>query len=445
VNKKNILFIYPSSYDTHSRLIKSRKSFISSRTLPYLAALTPKQYECQILDELVEEINFDTNADIIALTGMLRHIPRAIDIAKEFKKRGKTTMIGGVGAFAAKELIAKSGVFDCQIIGEADELWESILNDLEQGKLKNYYECLQPPQLKGLPHARFDLLNGKKYIKAFWDRTLPIIPIETSRGCPNACNFCLVSRFFGNKMRYRPVEEVVEEIKYQGSKFVMFTDDNIAINPARARELFLAIKPLKIQWLGQFETRAIEHPELLRLASESGCASAFVGIESLIEGNLRSVNKEHNIKYGIKEIITAFKQADIPLIASLIFGMDQDTPETIGWTIEQMIINNVNAVIPWIFTPTPGTPSYDELKNEGRIIHENYSLYDCWHTTITPKSMSSHQLENAFWGALKRFYSGPLILERLLTSKINEIPATLYHVYFYWKIRRKLHPFAGNA
>ena len=101
-------------------------------------------------------------------------------------------------------------------------------------------------------------------------------------------------------MRYRPIGEVVEEIKHHGSKFVMFTDDNIAVNPSRARELFLALKPLNIQWLAQFETSVASQPELLRLAYESGCASAFVGIESLTRSNLNSINKSQNTKWLLK-------------------------------------------------------------------------------------------------------------------------------------------------
>jgi hypothetical protein len=125
--------------------------------------------------------------------------------------------------------------------------------------------------------------------------------------------------------------------------------------------------------------------------------------------------------------------------------MDNDTPETIAWTIEQMIQNNVDAVIPWIFTPVPGTPTHTEFKNAGSITHENYSLYDCWHSVIKPKAMSSDELEKAFWNGLRRFYSARLILERILTSEINELSATLYHVYFYWQVRKNLHPFAGNC
>jgi radical SAM superfamily enzyme YgiQ (UPF0313 family) len=445
VGKKKILLVYPSSYDERNKIIKSKRSFIPSRTLPYLAALIPKRYECRIVDELVEDMDFDKDVDIVMLTGMLRHMPRAIDIAGQFKKRGKTTIIGGVGAFAVRDLIRESGAFDCQVMGEAEDLLEIILTDYEEGRLKSLYECSDPPKLNRLPHARFDLVNEKKYMKAFWDVKHPIIPIETSRGCPNRCKFCLVSRFFGNKMRYRPISEVVEEIKYHESKFILFTDDNIAVNTDRSRELFLAIKPLKVQWIGQFESRVIEHPELLRLASESGCESAFVGIESLIAANLRSVDKKDNIKFDIRDIVKTFKQAKIPLLASMIFGMDNDTPETIAWTIEQMIQNNVDAVIPWIFTPVPGTPTHTELKNAGSSTHENYSLYDCWHSVIKPKAMSSDELEKAFWNGLRRFYSARLILERILTSEINELSATLYHVYFYWQVRKNLHPFAGNC
>ena len=438
---KKILFIYPSSYDSQHRIIKSRKSFLPSRTLPYLAALTPKQYEMRIVDELVDNLNFDEDADLIVLTGMLRHIPRAIDIAKEFRKHGKPSIIGGVGAFAIRDTVIRSGAFDSYVIGEVDDLWKPILDDFEKGRLKAHYECAYHPQLNGLPPARFDLLDVRKYMNAFWDRKNPIIPIETSRGCPRDCNFCLVTRYFGKKIRYRPIGEVVEEIKHHGSKFVMFTDDNIAVNPVRAQELFLALKPLDIHWLAQFETSIAGQPELLGLAYESGCASAFVGIESLISSNLDSINKSQNAKSDFKDVVKNFKGAKIPLLASLIFGMDEDTPDSIEWTIEQMIANEVDAVIPWILTPVPRTPCYDDLKKAGRLIHEDYSLYDYWHSVIQPKHMTPDELEKAFWKGMKRFYSPRLILRRFIPPEMEAVPGLLYHIYFYWKIRKGIHPF----
>ncbi|MFH1752555.1 MAG: hypothetical protein ABH875_00070 [Candidatus Omnitrophota bacterium] len=221
MRKKRILFVYPSSYDKDNRLIKSKKSFVPSRTLPYLAALTPDRYETSIIDELVDSLDFDKKFDLVALTGMLRHIPRAIDIAREFKERGVPSIIGGVGAFALQDMIEKSGAFDCLVIGEADRSWEAILDDFDRGMLKRRYECTTHPELAALPMARFDLINRKKYTRSFADWRNPVMPIETSRGCPHNCSFCLVTRFFGKKMRYRPIDEVVEEIKFQGGKIYL--------------------------------------------------------------------------------------------------------------------------------------------------------------------------------------------------------------------------------
>ncbi len=445
MRKKRILFVYPSSYDKEKRLIKSRKSFVPSRTLPYLAALTPDRYETSIIDELVDNLNFDEEFDLVAFTGMLCHIPRAIDIAREFKKRGIPSIIGGVGAFALQDMIEKSDAFNCLVIGEVDRSWEAILDDFDRGRLKRRYECTAHPELAALPAARFDLLNRKKYTRSFADWRNPVIPIETSRGCPHNCNFCLVTRFFGKKMRYRPVDEVVEEIKYQGAKFILFTDDNIAINPARARELFLAVKPLKIQWMGQFETSVVRHPELLRLAAESGCRTAFVGVESLLSDNLHSVNKPSSARIDFEDIVRGFKEAGIDLFSSLIFGIDYDTQDAIKQTIDRMIRSNVDAIIPWMLTPVPGTPCYDDYKSQGRLVHEDYSSYDCWHAVINPKRMTLNELERSFWQGLKRFYSLRSILLRAWRGKQWSMSWFLCSLYFRHQVYKGLHPFAGNA
>ncbi len=447
MSKKKILFVYPSSYDNQHRVIKSRKSFFPTRTLPYLAALTPKRYETRIIDELIDDVNFDEDVDLVALTGMIRHMPRAIDIAGKFKKRGIPSVVGGVAASAIRDVIEKSGVFKSLVIGEVDELWKGILDDFDQGRLKKRYECTSPPELKGLPPARFDLLKLKKYAKSFVDQKYPYMPIETSRGCPHNCKFCLVTRYFGKKMRYRPIGEIVEEIKYHGAKTVMFTDDNIAVNPARARELFLAIKPLGICWLGQFEAGVIRYPDLLRLAAESGCRAAFVGVESLLSENLDSVNKSQNTRLDLKDVAKGFQETGITLWSSLIFGMDYDTPETIDWTIEEMIANRVGIMIPWILTPNPGTPCYDEYNNEGRIIHKDYSLYDCWHLVMRPKRITPDELERSFWRGLRRFYSLRLVLLRALQNKWwnMKIPCLLFNLYFRRQVYKGLHPFAGNS
>lgn len=438
--QKKILFIYPSLYNEQNRIIRLKRAFHPSRTLPYLAALTPRYYHIRIVEEFIESINFDEDVDLIALTGMVCHMRRAIDIAREFRKRGKTVIVGGVGVFSLQNFIEESNAFDSIIVGEVDKHWENILVDFEHGQLKPKYELFDYPDLENLPPARFELLNLKKYMKSFFDHKNPLLPIETSRSCPHNCKFCLVTRYFGPKVRYRPIRDVVQEIKHYGAKDIIFTDDNILVNPSRSRELFHAIKPLGIKWFGQFECLAVKHPELLRLAAESGCHSALVGVESLLEENLYSAGKSRNIKVAFKDVVKGFKHARIRMIASLIFGMDHDTPENITWTIEEMIKYKVDMIIPLMLTPTPRTPLYEEYKGNGQIAHENYSLYDYLHAVIHPKQMSRDELINSYWKGLKRFYSFGPILRRVLQAKDRKL-RLIANLYYRKRIVNGFHPF----
>jgi radical SAM superfamily enzyme YgiQ (UPF0313 family) len=349
-----------------------------------------------------------------------------------------------VGAFALQKLVSDSQAFDSHVIGEADKLWPQALEDFESKKLKSLYYSDEPPSLNGLPSARFNLLDNSRYMRAFWNRKHTMIPIETSRGCPRDCKFCLVTRYFGKKMRYRPIGEVVEEIKSQGAKIIFFTDDNIAINQARAKELFLALKPLGIKWIAQFETSVAAYPELLRLASDSGCVSALVGLESLLNENLQILDKTQNARFSLKELIKNFKDVNIPMIASMIFGLDFDSCESIEWTVEQLIKYDIDAMLPWLLMPMPGTSCHEELTAQKRILHRNYSLYDGWHVVTQPKNMTPQELEQAYWKGLKRFYSLPVISRRFFPPNMNDLPGLFCHLYFHNRTKRGLHPLCGS-
>lgn len=441
-NKKIICFIYPSSYDENGKTVKMKQVSMPSRTLPYLAALTPDEYQTRIIDERVEGLQRSIDVDLIALTGMLKQIPRAIDIAKEFKDQGKKVIIGGTGVFALQHELENLDCFDSIVIGEAEGIWDEILDDFNKGNLKKTYHGQHLQELKGLPFARFDLLNHKDYRKVINDPRMFPIPIETSRGCPHSCKFCLVTEYFGKKMRYRPVSEVVDEIRYQGGNSIFFTDDNIAVNPDRARELFKALKPLDIHWVGEFDTTIINNPEIIELAAEGGCRSAIIGIESLNKDNLVTVQKYHNIDVPIKELIQYFKKSNINVVCSVIFGMDHDTPESIWETTDFMIENNVEMMIPWILTPLPKTAVYDELKNAGRILHNNYSLYDATNCVIQPSRMEPEELEIVYWRTFKHFYNLRAIIPRCSNrgSLKESLRLFIRELYFRNGVNRHKHP-----
>jgi radical SAM superfamily enzyme YgiQ (UPF0313 family) len=374
----------------------------------------------------------------VALTGMVRHIPRAIDISREFRRRGKKTIIGGVAAYALHDAVQKE--FDAHVDGEVDEQWPQILDDFERGRLQPYYKIDRLPELTNMPIPRYELLPMDRYIKPLHNRAQPIISIETSRGCPHSCSYCLVSQYLGRKVRYRPIGDVVEEIKRMRSKVISFADDNLLIDPSRGRELLKALKPLGIRWFAQCESSIIRHPDLLDLARDSGCLMMLIGIESTNPDNLVSLNKKALSKFSLEEIAHTLRDHGVPLFASMIFGLDYDTPESIQASFHELNRLEVPLLAPWVLTPVPRTALHANLEREGRILHKNYSLYDYVSVVIRPKRMSSQVLEKTFWKGCRQFYSRRNTLRILLKSKVFPFHLAVVHAVYSARIRHDKHP-----
>ena len=442
--RKKIHFIHPSSYDEKGQLITDKRSIFPSRALPYLAALTPRSFETRITDERVDPLYFSDDSDLIALTSTINRIPRAIDIAREYKKIGKKVVIGGIGAYALQDEIEKSEIFDSIVIGEAENSWNALLDDFDRGNLKKIYQSDPPKDLKGLPFARFDLLKPEKYVKSARDSKHFVIPVETSRGCPHGCIYCSVTRYFGKTMRYRPIPELIDEIKYHQRKYLLFTDDNIAINPDRARELFISLKPLGINWVGQFETSVINTPDIIRLAGESGCRMAIFGVESLNQDNIISIQKKRNLNIPLNELIHCLKKNNIKTICSVMFGLDHDTRDSIFETVKFMIDNKVETFLPWILTPFPKTPLHEQFKKENLILHDNYSLYDATHCVFKPRQFKPDELEEIYWQTYRQYYSLKPLLSRVFNNKkYLHLPRIfLTELYLSRNVHRRRAPYA---
>lgn len=439
---RRLLFIKPSTYDRAGQVLRGRKAFYPGRTLPYLAALTPPRFEVRILDEFTDPVTGDEEADLVALTGMLCNMPRAIDLGRLYRRRGVPTVIGGIGVFSLGEALAASGAFDAVVHGEAETIWPEVLADFEAGRLRPRYDAPRAEDLSGLPHARYDLVDLRRYHRAPGE-SQPFLGVETSRGCPHGCAFCAITLFHGRRIRFRPVGDVVEELRRLGARYYILTDDNIVGRPERARELFRAITPLGIRWAGQFEMGVVNHPDVLHLAAESGCRHAVVGVESLVEANLRGANKGQNVGVALEDLVEAFKGAGIALTASLIVGMDHDTPEVLDWTFERMIASGTDFILPWVLTPGPGSSVYDDLKREGRILHEDFSAYNGVDVVFEPKHMTPEVLAERYWSGLRRFYSLRHGLPRALRSP-RRLDALGLGLYFWHTLRGGRHPFVGG-
>ena len=244
----------------------------------------------------------------------------------------------------------------------------------------------------------------------------------------------------------------MKEVQQFDGAYVFFVDDNIAANAERAKKLFRALAPLNIRWVGQFSALAGRDPELLSLAAESGCMNAFIGIESISMDNLSSVHKEFSLSRDLAQTFGAFRDVGIDPHVSLVFGFDGDTPETIERTFDEMVRQRVHLLYAFLLTPLPGTELHARMAQEGRIQHENYSLYDTSHVVFRPLKMAPGELEDAYWDAYARFYSNGSILRRYSDAPrwigSGRFRPCLHNMvgnlYFRKLIRQRLHPLVGG-
>ncbi len=368
-----------------------------------LEGLTPPEHEVRIIEEEIEAIDLDQECDLVAISCMTANAPRAYELCQEFRKRGKTVVLGGVHPTILPDEALEYA--DCVVVGEAEGVWEILLNDFQNNKLQRKYHDPLPDLGKYYP----------KYLNKITRKGLyNLIPIMTTRGCPYNCDFCCVTNLFGKKIRHVPVENVVRDIKESGAKNFMFLDDNIIGHPKYAKELFRAIKPLKINWVGQASVSLlVGDDELIQLAADSGCKILFFGIESVSEEQLKSMRKAIKDIENLEAAFKKIKKMGILIHASMVFGFDNDTNKIFDETVQFLIKNKISTVSFNVLTPYPGTKVYEDLKKENRLITKDWKYYD--HNTVVfqPKNMSPYELQMGKVKSRKKFYRLSSVLKRL--------------------------------
>ncbi|MCS7241375.1 MAG: B12-binding domain-containing radical SAM protein [Candidatus Caldatribacterium sp.] len=388
-------------------------------SLPLIAALTPTRHEVRIIDERIEDVNFDDTYDLVGITVMSATAIRAYQIADAFRERGVKVVLGGIHPTALPEEAKKHA--DSVVIGEAENVWEKLLEDCEKGNLQPFYRGDTFPSLSGLPHSRLDLLRGRYLLKHVF---------QTTRGCPHACGFCSVSTFMGRRYRHRPVEEVVEEIAQYPVRMIGFLDDNIVGNPAYSRELFQALIPLRKKWVSQGTLRMAEDEKLLRLAAQSGCIALFVGFESVNEENLKDMHKSFHKVDQYRKLVERFHKHGIMVIGSFVFGFDEDDTSVFYRTLRFIEDTKIDFAQFSILTPLPGTEVFEKFKAQGRIFSFDWSKYDFAHVVYQPAKMTPEELQEGYNLVFREFYSLPRIAKRLFRNwryLHYFLPASLYY------------------
>jgi radical SAM superfamily enzyme YgiQ (UPF0313 family) len=413
MKKPKLVLIHPAP--DKDRLISRRrtKSSVAQLNLPILAAHADDRFDVRILDENVEEIDFNSvEADLVGISLMTSTALRGYDIADAFRHRGITVVLGGMHVFFMQdEALAHA---DSIVIGEGEFAWNDLLDDFLAGRLKKSYRASKLHDLKGLPRPRLDLLKPGAYSFAN--------VVETSRGCPNRCNYCAVTEFWGTKFRFRPIEEVIDEIKALPPGNLLFIDDNLFGHSERAKEFFRALIPLRRRWVGQGDLRLARDPELLELAARSGCKWLFMGFETTSVENLKSLGKAKlNRAPEYEQSISTIHNAGIKILGSFMFGLDNDGPDVFARTLEFCIGNHLECANFYILTPLPGTKLFDDMKAQDRIEHYNWSRYDANHVVIRPAHMSEKELTEGYIRTYRAFYSMRSIAKRALGTKRDKL------------------------
>jgi radical SAM superfamily enzyme YgiQ (UPF0313 family) len=430
-----LLLIQPSHLLNGGGVYKPRWPWLPNLTMPTIAALTPPDVGVTIVDEYIQEINFDAPADLVGLTAVITQSTRAYQIAEQFRRRGVPVVMGGHHVSALPEEALQH--CDAVVVGEAEGIWSTVIEDAKRGELEPLYQANGYSSLEGLPRPRLSLLPLHRYFTSFF-------PVQTTRGCPFHCDFCAVTSFFGGRYRFRPVEEVVEEVKAIGSRNIFFVDDNITANSSRAKELFQALIPLRLRWLSQANLTIANDRELLDLAVKSGCFALFIGLESLSEANLKQAGKTFNQPAEYPEAIQRIQKAGIHVWASFIFGLDDDDETVFERTVRFLEENRLPMASFFAYVPLPGTRAAQRMEEEGRIIERDWAKYDDAHALFIPRRMSPQALEEGLWWAYRRFYSLPPLLRRAFCPPQHHLSLVLLMNFLYhWAVRRGIHPMSG--
>ncbi len=399
-----------------------------------LAGLTPPDVDLRLIDDRIEPVPFDDPTDLVAISVETYTAKRAYQIASSFRRRGVPVVMGGFHASLCPEEVAEWS--ESVVIGEAEQLWPTVLEDARRGTLQTYYGGTGRADRTGVLPDR-TIYAGKRY--------LPIRLVEATRGCRYNCEFCAIQTVFHRTHTFRPIEDLVEELRRIGNRrLIFFVDDNIGADLESGKEMLRALIPLNIRWVSQVSITAAHDPEFLELMVRSGCQGVLIGFESLDPENLRRMNKGFNLLHGGYEAALAnLKRFGIRLYITFVFGYDGDTPASFDHAVRFAIDHGFYIAAFNHLTPFPGTPLYERLARENRLLFERWWLDDRYGYNMIPfqpAGMSALEMEQRCVAARAAFYRWSNILNRASNS-VNRGSGPLRGLYYWinYLLRREVH------
>ncbi len=403
-----LLIIQPSYYRSKAdrTVFKARHRSEVPLTLPYLAALTPPDWQVTLLDEQLDAIPFDKPFDLVAISTSTLNSLRAYDIADEFRRRRVPVILGGPHAFFHAEEAGEH--CDAVGVGEGESIWPRMLEDASCRRLNKLYRAGPLPDLAGLPMPRYDLLDLRRY------RPFRTFAVTSSRGCPFRCEFCSERFLLGEHYRCRPVPEVIAEIKHCRSRSIFVGDSIFGGKRSHAMELMEAMVPLRLRWSALWSSYLCNDAPFMDLAQRSGLLHVNIGLESINAGTLAGMHKTFNKADRYGEMLANLRRRGISYSLNFIFGWDGETEDAFDATLKFLQEHKAPVAYFNILTPVKGTPLYDRMQGEGRIFNDRE--IDRWPGQIChirPPYGTPGAMENNIRRLYRDFYSLPSMVSRL--------------------------------
>ncbi len=355
----------------------------------------------ELMDENLQEIDFNSDYDLVMITGMTHQAQRSYQIADHFKARGAHVLLGGIHASVVTTEAMEHA--DTVIVGEAEESFPRFLGDLRRAQPKAVYRAGRPVDLAQVPVPRYDLVAGQRY-KVVW--------VQASRGCPRDCHFCSVTSLYGRKIRHKPVSAVIQQVREASRALphalVAFADDNMFTDRSYARELVDALSHESLRWFAQTDISIADDPDLLDRLKDAGCTYLFLGLESLRGDDLSQVDStgwKARQRSHYERSIARIQDRGIAVFGSFIVGFDADDLTVFREVSDFVKKTRMFATLVNALTPIPGSALRTRLKREGRVLSDDWALYNFQNVVIEPRGMSAKQLQDGIMQVYREIYN----------------------------------------
>jgi radical SAM superfamily enzyme YgiQ (UPF0313 family) len=372
-----------------------------------LAGLTPDRFEVEYheIADLQALPKLPTHFDLVAISTFTAQLKEAYQVAAAFRRQGIPVVMGGMTVSSLPEEAA--GHCTSVVIGEGEPLWPDVLRDFEGGALKPFYRHPRPGgfDLRHSPMPRFDLLDPAKYNR---------LTVQTSRGCPHRCEFCASSILLTPHYKLKPVDKVLAEVReikrLWPRPFIELADDNSFVHREHYKNLLRQLAGEKVRWFTEADVRVAQDEELLGLLRDSGCQQVLVGLESPRRASLDGIELKNNWKRRqrdfYKEAIARIQSYGVTVNGCFILGLDGDTPGVFEDVLEFVRDSGLYEVQVTFQTAFPGTPLYERLKRQARLIRDTaWELCTLFDINFQPQNMSIAQLETGFLKLVEQLYS----------------------------------------